>query len=345
MRLDPALVDPSALRDRIEDDDEEFALFRDGIRESGQHQPILSVRMIRSRDATSSYSAIVAHALQENSVGRCWPSSRAWMRSRTSLRKARRIRGGRTIPSSKRLFSRKAASRTGPFQGRREGLAKRRRHACCRGCSRSPRSFRRTSSKAIGAARTIGRDRWEDLKKLFNGPKQVDRAREIVASEAFWRSDSAGRFSLLWTKLKAGGAGQRKRAACLRFSLGWPGQARRRELANHERTFSLSLSETDAPSFRRIPLVPPGRPIRGLQASESRAPQQEINPQRKRPPKRHRPGSPSRRFATRRISLPRITVKRLVRDGAVSASRFSLPERKAKAWNRINPRRPSGGGR
>ena len=29
----------------------------------------------------------------------------------------------------------------------------------------------------------------------------------------------------------------------------------------------------------------------------------------------------------------------------VSASRFSLPELKAKAWNLINPRRPSGGGR
>lgn len=40
VELDPTLVDPSALKDRIEDDDEEFILFRDGIRETGQHQPI-----------------------------------------------------------------------------------------------------------------------------------------------------------------------------------------------------------------------------------------------------------------------------------------------------------------
>ena len=41
VELDPTLVDPSALKDRIEDDDEEFILFRDGIRETGQPQSIL----------------------------------------------------------------------------------------------------------------------------------------------------------------------------------------------------------------------------------------------------------------------------------------------------------------
>ena len=35
--------------------------------------------------------------------------------------------------------------------------------------------------EGIGAARTVGRDRWEDLKKLFDGAKRVDRAREIAA--------------------------------------------------------------------------------------------------------------------------------------------------------------------
>jgi ParB family transcriptional regulator, chromosome partitioning protein len=41
IELDPALVDPSPVKDRIDDDQEEFALFRDGIEERGQLQPIL----------------------------------------------------------------------------------------------------------------------------------------------------------------------------------------------------------------------------------------------------------------------------------------------------------------
>ncbi len=39
--LDPDLVDPSPVKDRIDDDEEEFALFLESIREKGQHQPVL----------------------------------------------------------------------------------------------------------------------------------------------------------------------------------------------------------------------------------------------------------------------------------------------------------------
>jgi len=101
-----------------------------------------------------------------------------------------------------------------------------------------------------GAARTIGRDRWEDLKKLFNGPKRVDRAREIVVSEEFAAADSVGRFGLLWKKLKAGGTVQRKKGAPASLSA-WEG--RDKQVAASWRatnkTFSLSLSETDAREF------------------------------------------------------------------------------------------------
>jgi ParB family chromosome partitioning protein len=104
--------------------------------------------------------------------------------------------------------------------------------------------------EGIGAARTIGRDRWEDLKKLFNGPKRVDRAREIVVSEEFAAADSVGRFGLLWRELKAGGTAQRKRATPPSLSA-WA--ARDKHVAATWRatskTFSLSLSERDAREF------------------------------------------------------------------------------------------------
>ena len=104
--------------------------------------------------------------------------------------------------------------------------------------------------EGIGAARTIGRDRWEDFKKLFNGPKSVDQARKIVASEEFAAEDSVGRFSLLWKKLKAGGAVHRKKSAHVLGSA-WEGPDKLvvASWRATRKTFSLSLSETDAREF------------------------------------------------------------------------------------------------
>ena len=104
--------------------------------------------------------------------------------------------------------------------------------------------------EAIGAARTVGRDRWEDLKKRFNASQKADQAREIVSSETFAGADSVGRFNLLLSGLKRGRNGLRRRAA-KPAPLSWT--AHDHDIAASwqatRKGFRLSLTSRDASAF------------------------------------------------------------------------------------------------
>lgn len=103
---------------------------------------------------------------------------------------------------------------------------------------------------AIGAARTVGRDRWEDLKKLFNVPKNAERANEIIASSDFMAADSVGRFNVLATHLKTVRRSTRKQGTSAQ-PLAWTAHDQRvaARYRNTGKTFSLSLTANDAGAF------------------------------------------------------------------------------------------------
>lgn len=249
VELDPALVDPSTLKDRIEDDEEEFVLFRDGIRESGQHQPIL-VRP--NEQIPGRYIIVFGHrrARAARELGRPVLAVVKRMDEVAHVIAQGQENTRRKDYSfiEKALFARRLIQ-----LGHSKDVAKASLSVDDTLLSRMLSVTEIIPSdvvEGIGAARTIGRDRWEDLKKLFNGPKRVDRAREIVVSEEFAAADSVGRFGLLWRELKAGGTAQRKRATPPSLSA-WA--ARDKHVAANWRatskTFSLSLSERDAREF------------------------------------------------------------------------------------------------
>ena len=249
VELDPTLVDPSALKDRIEDDDEEFILFRDGIRETGQHQPIL----VRPNDQIPGrYIIVFGHrrARAARELGRPVLAVVKRMDEVAHVIAQGQENTRRKDYSfiEKALFARRLIQ-----MGHSKDVAKASLSVDDTLLSRMLSVTEVIPSdvvEGIGAARTIGRDRWEDLKKLFNGPKRVDRAREIVASEEFEAEDSVGRFSLLWKKLKAGGTVQRKKNAHASVSA-WEGRDKHvvASWRATRKTFSLSLSETDARDF------------------------------------------------------------------------------------------------
>ena len=249
VELDPTLVDPSALKDRIEDDDEEFILFRDGIRETGQHQPIL----VRPNDQIPGrYIIVFGHrrARAAKELGRPVLAVVKRMDEVAHVIAQGQENTRRKDYSfiEKALFARRLIQ-----MGHSKDVAKASLSVDDTLLSRMLSVTEVIPSdvvEGIGAARTIGRDRWEDLKKLFNGPKRVDRAREIVASEEFEAEDSVGRFSLLWKKLKAGGAVHRKKSAHVLGSA-WEGPDKLvvASWRATRKTFSLSLSETDAREF------------------------------------------------------------------------------------------------
>jgi ParB family transcriptional regulator, chromosome partitioning protein len=56
---------------------------------------------------------------------------------------------------------------------------------------------------ALGAARGVGRDRWEDLKKLLAAPINVQNAKDVIASEELKSIDLSNRFNFLVGALEA----------------------------------------------------------------------------------------------------------------------------------------------
>ncbi|SNZ21435.1 plasmid partitioning protein RepB [Cohaesibacter gelatinilyticus] len=54
---------------------------------------------------------------------------------------------------------------------------------------------------ALGSARGIGRDRWEDLKRLVTNPKQRDVALGLLEDEAFMQAEVREQFEMLFAKL------------------------------------------------------------------------------------------------------------------------------------------------
>jgi ParB family transcriptional regulator, chromosome partitioning protein len=249
VELDPTLVDPSALKDRIDDDEEEFVLFRDGIRESGQHQPIL----VRPNEQIQGRYIIVfghrrARAARELGLPVLAVVKKMDEVAHVIAQGQENTRRKDYSFIEKALFARRLIQ-----LGHSKDVAKASLSVDDTLLSRMLSVTEIIPSdvvEGIGAARTVGRDRWEDLKKLFDGAKRVDRAREIVASEEFAAADSVGRFGLLWKKLKAGGTVQRKKGAPASLPV-WEG--RDKQVAASWRatnkTFSLSLSETDAREF------------------------------------------------------------------------------------------------
>ena len=249
VELDPALVDPSALKDRIEDDEEEFVLFRDGIRESGQHQPIL----VRPNEQIQGRYIIVFGHRRARAARELGLPVRAVVKKMDEV--AHVIAQGQENTRRKDYsFIEKALFARRLIQlGHSKDVAKASLSVDDTLLSRMLSVTEIIPSdvvEGIGAARTVGRDRWEHLKKLFDGPKRVDRAREVVASEEFAAADSVGRFGLLWKKLKAGGTAQHKKRAPASLSA-WEGRDKKVAASWRatNKTFSLSLSETDAREF------------------------------------------------------------------------------------------------
>lgn len=102
---------------------------------------------------------------------------------------------------------------------------------------------------AIGSAKGVGRDRWEELKKLLLVPAKSELALEIAKSEAFQQLGFDTRFSLLLDQLKNG---KKPKVAAPKNS------ARSWMIANHAvsasasqsgKSFTLALKSKDAARF------------------------------------------------------------------------------------------------
>ncbi|MFW8610213.1 MULTISPECIES: plasmid partitioning protein RepB [Rhizobium] len=246
--LDPASLDASFVADRIDDDRDDFALLRDAIRQSGQSTPILvrphpdepdrymivfGHRRARvARDLGIPVRAVIkplediAHVIaqgQENTaradltfIEKALFAKKLLLSSMTK----ETIKTALTIDDT--LLSRMlSVAETVP-----EGVL-----------------------DAVGAAKGVGRDRWEELKKLVQTNENSERAIAYVGSQGFQEAAGDTRFNLLLAELKAVKKLKRPAARAAGRSFGIGDNAISVTCREAGKTFTLALTAKEASKF------------------------------------------------------------------------------------------------
>ena len=246
VELDPDVVDASFIRDRLEDDAKEFEELVNGIRDRGQDSPIL----VRPHPKTDGrYMVVFGH--------------RRLRAAKTLGRKVRAV--------VKDMEDREHVVAQGQENSARANLSFIERAVFAGELSRlhydndnhiimtALSLDRATLSKmlavtsippeileAIGTAKSIGRDRWYELKILLEKPSSLDKAMTFIVSPEFAEGTSDERFQRLMSHLK-----QSKRVARKVQEKSWSLANKSVSVtAKHDgMTFSLALKSKDAAAF------------------------------------------------------------------------------------------------
>ena len=102
---------------------------------------------------------------------------------------------------------------------------------------------------AVGAAKGVGRDRWEDLKKQLTAPARARLAGDIIKTEEFLAKDGATRFDHLLTQVRAGRRGITARRSATKAHWTAPDRTVEAAYKRADRGFSLSLSSKNGGEF------------------------------------------------------------------------------------------------
>ncbi|MBM2712845.1 plasmid partitioning protein RepB [Mesorhizobium caraganae] len=246
--LDPALVDTSFVSDRMDDDDEAFQELLAAIRQRGQDSPVLvrphpeipgrfqtvfghrRVRVARQLDRP--VRAVVKkmddedHVIAQGQENAARANLSFIERTLFADRILNRGHSPETVKSALALddttFS-KMRSVTGHI----------------------PEQI----ILAVGAAKSIGRDRWWQLAKLMEHPGTAGRAAECVTSADFGHLGSEARFARLFDFLSA--PVKRPRASSKAQEKAWAPQDKsvRAKITDTGKVFTLALKSRDASPF------------------------------------------------------------------------------------------------
>ncbi|MBW9117347.1 plasmid partitioning protein RepB [Rhizobium cauense] len=203
IQLDPSDLDGSFIADRIGDDDEAYTTLREAIRLSGQSTPIL-VRPHPTDDGR--YMIVFGHR-------RAKAARELGLKVRAVVKQLADIehviaQGQENTARADLTFIEKAifASKL-----QRSGMS---RDVLKTALTVDDSLLSRMLSvadvipdtvlDALGSAKGVGRDRWEDLKKLVLNPSIAARANQVIQDEAFNAcSTEEGRFLFLLAALKS----------------------------------------------------------------------------------------------------------------------------------------------
>ncbi|MDV4182847.1 plasmid partitioning protein RepB [Rhizobium brockwellii] len=248
IELDPDLVDASFVRDRIEEDEQEFNELLSAIRERGQDSPIL----VRPHPKDSErYMVVFGHRRLRaaRALGRNVRAVVKDLKDSDHLVAQGQENSARANLSffEKAMFASEIARLH--FDGDnaiilsalsvdRATLSK----------MLAVASMPRELLDAVGAAKGIGRDRWYELKTLLERPSNLERARAFLGTEEFNAKTGDDRFNVMLTHIKASGrSGPSKQVRASK----WISEDRSvaADLRSDGRTFTLALKAKDAVGF------------------------------------------------------------------------------------------------
>lgn len=250
--LDAGLLDASFVVDRIADDDEEYLQLREAIKDHGQSTPIL----VRPHpEQAGRYMIVFGHRRARVAKGLGVPV-RAVVKNLEQI--AHIIAQGQENTAranlsfiEKALFAKKLRD-----MGQTKETIKSSLTIDDTLLSRMlavAETVPAVIVDGIGAAKTVGRDRWEELKKLLLQPKATDLAKVIGASPDFLSKISAERFNYLVERLKTELKPARKTSRRIIDASSWTPDdgsiAAKIKMSGTQFTLALKAKGTDAKAF------------------------------------------------------------------------------------------------
>jgi ParB family chromosome partitioning protein len=248
--VDPSMLDGSFVSDRIEDDDEDYIFLRDAIKAQGQSTPIL----VRPHPQLKGRYMIVFGHRRARVAKELGVPVRAVVKNIEDI--AHIVAQGQENTAranlsfiEKALFAKKLLD-----MGQTKDTIKSALTVDDTLLSRMlsvAETIPTTVIEAIGAAKTVGRDRWEELKKQVKHTESADFAKQVVLSNEFQAKDAADRFNYLVAQLKDARKKPRKAAQRRVESASWVPDDKMvaASFQNTGKTFTLSLKSKIAGEF------------------------------------------------------------------------------------------------
>ncbi|MGH1413515.1 MAG: plasmid partitioning protein RepB [Pelagimonas sp.] len=204
VELEPSLIDPSFLKDRLEHDDREFQALKKAIDEDGQNSPIL----VRPHPKLDGRYMVVFGARRRKVAEELGIKVRAVVKD-MSDRDHVVAQGQENAARANLSFLERALLAANVANGGYDNdnataLSALSIDKATLSKMLSVASISEPILASLGAAKSIGRDRWYELKTLLDRPANSQRAQEIIGSGKFDTLSSDERFELLLGTLKRG---------------------------------------------------------------------------------------------------------------------------------------------
>jgi ParB family chromosome partitioning protein len=248
--LDAAVVDGSFVSDRIEDTDEDYRLLLEAIKQNGQSTPIL----VRPHPQHSGrYMVVFGHRRARVAKDLGVPV-RAVIKNLDDI--AHIVAQGQENAAranlsfiEKAIFAKKLLG-----MGQSKDTIKAALMIDDTLLSRMlsvAETIPSTVINALGAAKSVGRDRWEELKKLVSHPVSAEFACQEVASAEFLLKEVPERFNFLLARLVASRKVPRKARPSKTEFASWAADDNlvAASMQNTGKTYSLSLKSKNASEF------------------------------------------------------------------------------------------------